>query len=1034
MVALPSSKVSDAVSTTAAAVQGSTTGPTAGSRTTGDAISSTPSLHGSTSTLRLSSSLFGWSLALIQHFSSSHAAPDIHPGEAAEAAQQQHQQLQLSNYSYSSSSNASAFREGGVDAPQQSEKGGESAKALRESSSSLLSVPGIVKRAAVSRTGDEASLRERGHESGASALGNSQSSELTARTLTAGNDNMVASRAPRGAIRDTVVPNKINHYTKCLCTVLSIHVHIDRNSAVLAHFPETMGIIVDSVTRYGGSFDIVVPEMMYASFGSRRRMKDHALRATECAIEIYSRLSPAALKYCTFVVDTGVYFIGICGVRAMKSVVLWGRPMGELLYNQQLLSGWRVLVTDTTAPLIRQKFQVLPVDVVTIAEEQGKPNVVLYGLLTGSVSDPSWEPFSKLYHQFFFSVLYHNYADAVAVYDRILRGPYVPFTSIFYYFYSQERLLIESKDTISVAELRRQLDELSVSCMNDLCQESTNIVMLFGSAISAFQPNESASEGDCPNGSGQWRSSPTVYSDTSKSNTGTSESLQLRSSATRSSMSNPASSNDPPVMRTGDCSSTTVGNNLSSSLTAEGPDMLPIRTDQDVISVKLPNGTFKGIALGVTDIYGSVWQLSGKPIDGAEVEPSYDSSLSFLGLCFNGAMAEVMVYSISTVKTGVEQSPWGAIKGASLDCQVQIESKSMVSHLSTTATTSTGTTTLTAVAASECNTDVDAGDTAAANGGALSIDMHCMHDVTRLYCHGNIVQLISMATTATHVYAIAEWVPGGTLQDAVHRFGRHLALAAVKKYCVSLLRGLEYLHTTRGVPHGLMHPGNILVGVEGSCKLTGMLYLYEWARPDPKLYRRVTRNLAAYCSPEMNLGEGPSAASDIYTFGLLLLQMLTGSAPWTFAGTSDLSAGSEMELYKILCDNDLFKETMEAGALELRQYGLERNIYFLSREQQQQQHTSGSGSREEASHLTSTPVSGETAPADSYTEISEQGVNDPLPFPVTAAADGTAVPPSDRRMTPADPSMLRVLEGCLLSDPSLRKTAAELLEMLSEMQ
>ncbi|KEG12876.1 protein kinase [Trypanosoma grayi] len=172
--------------------------------------------------------------------------------------------------------------------------------------------------------------------------------------------------------------------------------------------------------------------------------------------------------------------------------------------------------------------------------------------------------------------------------------------------------------------------------------------------------------------------------------------------------------------------------------------------------------------------------------------------------------------------------------------------------------------------------------------------------------HDSLVQYLSYCHAPPHgVVLVTEYVPGGTLRDMKDRYGRKLPLMAVKRNVASLLRGLAYLHG-RGLVHGHVCPENVMVGVEGRCRLKGMLLTAESLFAHHSSY---------YVSPEVSVGGAKTAASDMYALGLLLLAMLTNSHPWQWAPRVAVER-SQKELDSLLADSVAFREALRGGLLE----------------------------------------------------------------------------------------------------------------------
>jgi len=142
-------------------------------------------------------------------------------------------------------------------------------------------------------------------------------------------------------------------------------------------------------------------------------------------------------------------------------------------------------------------------------------------------------------------------------------------------------------------------------------------------------------------------------------------------------------------------------------------------------------------------------------------------------------------------------------------------------------------------------------------------------------------------------YLVTEWIDGGTLRDwagAQKRSWREIVtlLAGVTD-------GLAAAHGA-GILHRDIKPDNILVGRNGYAKLAdfGLAKIDEQSSPEAAtrtLRAETTRpgiilGTLAYMSPEQASGRPTDARSDIFSFGVLLYELLAGRRP--FQGATDL--------------------------------------------------------------------------------------------------------------------------------------------------
>jgi eukaryotic-like serine/threonine-protein kinase len=144
--------------------------------------------------------------------------------------------------------------------------------------------------------------------------------------------------------------------------------------------------------------------------------------------------------------------------------------------------------------------------------------------------------------------------------------------------------------------------------------------------------------------------------------------------------------------------------------------------------------------------------------------------------------------------------------------------------------------------------------------------------------HPNIVSIFDRGESEDGTYYIAmEYLPGGTLKDRILRRGAlpaHTA-AAVALQMAAALRAAHERH----VIHRDIKPHNILVTGSGDVKVTD----FGIARAASSSTMTRTGHIlgtAHYISPEQAMGEHVGPASDLYSLGVVLYEMLTGELPF----------------------------------------------------------------------------------------------------------------------------------------------------------
>ena len=148
--------------------------------------------------------------------------------------------------------------------------------------------------------------------------------------------------------------------------------------------------------------------------------------------------------------------------------------------------------------------------------------------------------------------------------------------------------------------------------------------------------------------------------------------------------------------------------------------------------------------------------------------------------------------------------------------------------------------------------------------------------------HPNIVSLLGMGVSEdAKPFLVTEWIQGESLASILRRSGP-LAVIDGVSVGIGLGSALAYLHG-RDLLHRDLKPSNVLIpGWPERPDYRGVKVLDFGVAG--QLQDGVTQSGAVfgtprYMSPEQILGEPQSAATDVYGFGLLLLEMLVGHAP-----------------------------------------------------------------------------------------------------------------------------------------------------------
>jgi serine/threonine protein kinase len=151
--------------------------------------------------------------------------------------------------------------------------------------------------------------------------------------------------------------------------------------------------------------------------------------------------------------------------------------------------------------------------------------------------------------------------------------------------------------------------------------------------------------------------------------------------------------------------------------------------------------------------------------------------------------------------------------------------------------------------------------------------------------HPNIVIVFDVFSENDTEFIVMEYILGTTLSEVLARGA--LPLEEALGYAVEIASALEVAHNA-GIVHRDLKPSNILVTPAMSVKLVDFgLARLQQQDPDSRTAQRVIAGTCGYMSPEQAHGEVASAQSDVFSFGAVLYEILSGQK--AFRGKSAAS-------------------------------------------------------------------------------------------------------------------------------------------------
>lgn len=150
--------------------------------------------------------------------------------------------------------------------------------------------------------------------------------------------------------------------------------------------------------------------------------------------------------------------------------------------------------------------------------------------------------------------------------------------------------------------------------------------------------------------------------------------------------------------------------------------------------------------------------------------------------------------------------------------------------------------------------------------------------------HSSLVAVYDQGVDGEYPFLIMELVEGGTLRELLRERGP-MPPHAVRAVAEPVLRAIGVAHAA-GLVHRDIKPENVLISDAGEVKIADFGLVRAVAGSN-LTSASVILGTAAYLSPEQVTAGSADARSDVYSFGILIFELLTGRTPFT--GDTSLS-------------------------------------------------------------------------------------------------------------------------------------------------
>ena len=153
--------------------------------------------------------------------------------------------------------------------------------------------------------------------------------------------------------------------------------------------------------------------------------------------------------------------------------------------------------------------------------------------------------------------------------------------------------------------------------------------------------------------------------------------------------------------------------------------------------------------------------------------------------------------------------------------------------------------------------------------------------------HPNIVTVHDFGFDDEHLFIIMEYVPGEDLKQLLEervRVSVERTLTLMEQACA----GVGYAHRA-GLVHCDIKPQNLLITPDNRLKVVDFGIARALASITPGEKAEIVWGSPHYFSPEQAAGMAPSPASDVYSLGVIMYEMLTGQLPFTAPTSTELA-------------------------------------------------------------------------------------------------------------------------------------------------
>lgn len=160
------------------------------------------------------------------------------------------------------------------------------------------------------------------------------------------------------------------------------------------------------------------------------------------------------------------------------------------------------------------------------------------------------------------------------------------------------------------------------------------------------------------------------------------------------------------------------------------------------------------------------------------------------------------------------------------------------------------------------------------------IDYKTEIEIMRRLRHPNVLLFMGAVYSQEKLAVVTEYLPRGSLFRALHKGNQPLDVKRRLRMALDVARGMNYLHHRNPpIVHRDLKSSNLLVGKSWTVKVGD--FGLSRLKYGTFLSARSGRGTPQWMAPEVLRSEPSTEKSDIYSFGVVLWELMTESIPWS---------------------------------------------------------------------------------------------------------------------------------------------------------